>query len=68
MDALVKKVERLFNEADPKATDIAITELTHGDLAQIYVALQTVNFHCSASEEVLIRTIKKRKEMTNGTG
>ncbi|RLI53207.1 MAG: hypothetical protein DRO87_11990 [Candidatus Thorarchaeota archaeon] len=63
MDPLLEKVEKLFNETSPKATDATLTGLSHGDLAQIYVALQTVNFHCHASEEVLLKTIKKRKKV-----
>lgn len=63
MDKLLKKVETLFKEADPRAEDLTLTPLTHGDLAQILVALKVTDYHNQASQDVLIQTIKKRKAL-----
>jgi len=66
MDDLLVRVEKLFKEADPRATDLALRGLTHGDVAQLYVALQVTDWHNRVSEEVLLATMKKRKEINDG--
>lgn len=62
MDELLNRVSALFEKANPKAENLQLT-LSHGELAQILVALKVTDYHNQVSQEVLIQTIKKRKAL-----